>query len=105
MDSNKDEAERCTELAERFMRERKYEEAEKFIRKAQKLYPTKKAEGTCDFQRLGEALSPLFLLFVSKRKLLTFHFLHLYRIYIYFLALQKQLLQLFRQRVMKQVSR
>ncbi|CAL1675949.1 unnamed protein product [Lasius platythorax] len=44
MDSNKDEAERCTELAERFMRERKYEEAEKFIRKAQKLFPTKKAE-------------------------------------------------------------
>lgn len=46
MDSNKDEAERCTELAERFMRERKYEEAEKFARKAQKLFPTKKAEGT-----------------------------------------------------------
>ncbi|KAG5313043.1 DJB12 protein, partial [Pseudoatta argentina] len=44
MDSNKDEAERCMELAERFMRERKYEEAEKFIRKAQKLYPTKKAD-------------------------------------------------------------
>ncbi|XP_011882736.1 PREDICTED: dnaJ homolog subfamily B member 12-like [Vollenhovia emeryi] len=44
MDSNKDEAERCMELAERFMRERKYEEAEKFARKAQKLYPTKKAE-------------------------------------------------------------
>lgn len=46
MDSNKDEAERCMERAERFMRERKYEEAEKFARKAQKLYPTKKAEGT-----------------------------------------------------------
>lgn len=45
MDSNKDEAERCMELVERFMRERKYEEAEKFVRKAQKLYPTKKAEG------------------------------------------------------------
>ncbi|KYN31384.1 DnaJ like protein subfamily B member 12 [Trachymyrmex septentrionalis] len=44
MDSNKDEAERCIELAERFMRERKYEEAEKFIRKAQKLYPTKKVD-------------------------------------------------------------
>lgn len=45
MDSNKDEAERCIELAGRFMREKKYEEAEKFARKAQKLYPTKKAEG------------------------------------------------------------
>jgi hypothetical protein len=31
------------------MRERKYEDAEKFIRKAQKLYPTKKAEGTWIF--------------------------------------------------------
>lgn len=44
MDGNKDEAERCMELAERFMREKKYEEAEKFARKAQKLYPMKKAE-------------------------------------------------------------
>lgn len=46
MDSNKDEAERCMELAERYMREKKFEEAEKFARKAQKLYPMKKAEGT-----------------------------------------------------------
>ncbi|CAD1477136.1 unnamed protein product [Heterotrigona itama] len=44
MDSNKDEAERCMELAERYLREKRYEEAEKFLRKAQKLYPTKKAE-------------------------------------------------------------
>ncbi|CAK9831845.1 DnaJ homolog subfamily B member 12 [Anthophora retusa] len=44
MDSNKDEAERCMELAERYLREKKYEEAEKFVRKAQKLYPTKQAE-------------------------------------------------------------
>ncbi|XP_071632370.1 dnaJ homolog subfamily B member 12-like isoform X2 [Temnothorax longispinosus] len=44
MDSNKDEAERCMEFADRFMRKRKYEEVEKFARKAQKLYPTKRAE-------------------------------------------------------------
>ncbi|KZC07016.1 PREDICTED: dnaJ homolog subfamily B member 12 [Dufourea novaeangliae] len=44
MDSNKDEAERCMELAERYLREKKYEDAEKFMRKAYKLYPTKKAE-------------------------------------------------------------
>ncbi|OAD59381.1 DnaJ like protein subfamily B member 12 [Eufriesea mexicana] len=44
MDSNKDEAERCMELAELYLREKKYEEAEKFVRKAQKLYPTKEAE-------------------------------------------------------------
>lgn len=45
MDSNKDEAERCMELAELYLREKKYEEAEKFVRKALKLYPMKKAEG------------------------------------------------------------
>lgn len=54
MDSNKDEAERCVELAERYMKEKKFEDAEKFIRKAQKLYPTQKTEGEkknclCDF--------------------------------------------------------
>lgn len=45
MDGNKDEAERCMELGERYLREKKYEEAEKFVRKAQKLYSTKKGEG------------------------------------------------------------
>lgn len=44
MDSNKDEAERCMEIVERYLREKKYDEAEKFVRKAQKLYPTKKGE-------------------------------------------------------------
>ncbi|XP_008206442.3 dnaJ homolog subfamily B member 12 isoform X2 [Nasonia vitripennis] len=44
MDSNKDEAERCTELAERYVREKRFDDAEKFLRKAQRLYPTKKAE-------------------------------------------------------------
>lgn len=44
MDSNKDEAERCVEVAEQYLREKKFKEAEKFVRKAQKLYPTKKAE-------------------------------------------------------------
>jgi DnaJ family protein B protein 12 len=45
MDSNKDEAERCSELAERYIHEKKFDNAEKFLRKAQKLYPTKKTEG------------------------------------------------------------
>ncbi|XP_043276737.1 dnaJ homolog subfamily B member 12 [Venturia canescens] len=44
MDSNKDEADRCMELAERYVREKKFDEAEKFIRKAIKLYPTKRME-------------------------------------------------------------
>lgn len=45
MDSNKDEAERCIELAERYIKEKKLKDAEKFLRKAKKLYPTQKAEG------------------------------------------------------------
>lgn len=44
MDGNKDEAERCVELAERYIREKKFEDAEKYIRKAHKLYPMKKTE-------------------------------------------------------------
>ncbi|KAJ8675353.1 hypothetical protein QAD02_011139 [Eretmocerus hayati] len=44
MDGNKDEAERCTELAERCVRENRFDDAEKYLKKAQRLYPTKKAE-------------------------------------------------------------
>lgn len=45
MDSNKDEAERCMEYAEKYLSEKKFDEAEKFLKKAQKLYPTKRVEG------------------------------------------------------------
>lgn len=45
MDGNRDEAERCTEYAEKYMRDNKWSEAEKFLRKAQKLYPMKSTEG------------------------------------------------------------
>ncbi|XP_023245707.1 dnaJ homolog subfamily B member 12-like [Copidosoma floridanum] len=44
MDGNKDEANRCTELAERCVREKRFDEAVKFLKKAQRLFPTKKAE-------------------------------------------------------------
>lgn len=44
MDSNKDEAERCMEFAEKYLREKKFEEAERFLKKAQKLFPTKRVE-------------------------------------------------------------
>ncbi|XP_012285923.1 dnaJ homolog subfamily B member 12 [Orussus abietinus] len=44
MDSNKDEAERCLEYANHFIFEKNYVKAEKFLRKAQKLYPSKKVE-------------------------------------------------------------
>ena len=45
MDSNKDEAERCLDLAERHLQAKRFEDAEKFIRKAHRLFPTKRAEG------------------------------------------------------------
>lgn len=44
MEGNKDEAERCVELGEKYMAEGKYDKAEKFLSKAQKLFPTSKAE-------------------------------------------------------------
>ena len=47
MDSNKDEAERCLELAERFFQANRFDDAEKFIKKAQRLFPTKRADGNC----------------------------------------------------------
>lgn len=45
MDGNKDEAERCIDRAEQYVREKRFDDAEKFLRKAQRLYPTTKAEG------------------------------------------------------------
>lgn len=44
MEGNKDEAERCIELAEKYLAEGKYDKAEKFLVKGQKLFPTSKAE-------------------------------------------------------------
>lgn len=47
MEGNKDEALRCVELAEKYLAEGKYDKAEKFLQKGQKLFPTSKAESTC----------------------------------------------------------
>lgn len=46
MESNRDEAERCIEIAVTALRQSKLEKAEKFLRKAENLYPTQKAKGT-----------------------------------------------------------
>lgn len=56
MEVNKDEADRCIELAENYIKEKNREKAEKFLQKAQRLYPTPRAKGgyflhiflTCD---------------------------------------------------------
>lgn len=45
MEGNKDESEKCIQFAEVYMREKKYQEAERFLKKAIKLYPNKNAEG------------------------------------------------------------
>lgn len=45
MEGNKDEAARCIELAEKYINERNRDKAEKFLHKAEKLYPTQKAKG------------------------------------------------------------
>jgi hypothetical protein len=45
MDVNKDEAERCIEYAERFILDGEKDKAEKFLRKAERLFPTQKAKG------------------------------------------------------------
>lgn len=44
MDGNKDEALKCRELAEKYLREGKKEKALKFLEKSQKLYPSKEVE-------------------------------------------------------------
>lgn len=46
MDGNKDEAEKCIKLAENYIKERNREKAEKFLHKAERLYPSQKAKGT-----------------------------------------------------------
>lgn len=45
MDSNKDEAEKCIELGRKYFKEKNKEKAEKFLQKAERLYPTKEAKG------------------------------------------------------------
>lgn len=47
MEGNKDEADKCIEIAERAIKERNREKAERFIHKAERLYPTQKAKGKC----------------------------------------------------------
>lgn len=47
MDGNRDESQRCIEIAVAAIREGKLERAEKFLKKAESLYPSQKAKGEC----------------------------------------------------------
>ena len=46
MDGNKDESDRCFAIAHRCLSSGDLEKAVKFLRKAERLYPSKKAQGT-----------------------------------------------------------
>lgn len=45
MEGNKDEANRCIQIAEKYIQEKNREKAEKFLHKAERLFPTQKAKG------------------------------------------------------------
>jgi DnaJ family protein B protein 12 len=45
MEANKDEAETCIKYAESFMLDDEKDKAEKFLLKAERLFPTQKAKG------------------------------------------------------------
>lgn len=45
MDGNRDEADRCIEIAVQSLSDGKYDKAEKFLKKAESLFPTEKAKG------------------------------------------------------------
>jgi len=45
MDSNRDESERCIELAKNFIKSNEYQKALKYLIKAEKLFPSKQAKG------------------------------------------------------------
>lgn len=48
MEMNKDEADKCLNLARKYIQQGNKEKAEKFVRKAQKLYPSKKCDNVMD---------------------------------------------------------
>lgn len=64
MDSNKDEALRCIEVAEKYIKERKKEKAQKFLYKAERLFPTQRAKGTVTDGKLIRDLKEYFYRFV-----------------------------------------
>ena len=49
MESNREEAQRCLRLAEKFLQQGDKDKAAKFGLKAKKLYPSDEAEGMCNF--------------------------------------------------------
>lgn len=52
MDGNKDEAQRCINIALEAAKSGDLQRAEKFLRKADNLYPSQKAKGMCGYEHL-----------------------------------------------------
>lgn len=46
MDSNRDEADRCIEIAITHIEQKKFDKARKFLEKAERLYSSQKAKGS-----------------------------------------------------------
>ena len=55
MESNRDEADKCLELALKFIRDGNKEKAEKFVRKAEKLYPSRRIQEVLNLVHQMEA--------------------------------------------------
>ena len=55
MDGNKDEATKCRQLAEKYLKEGNKDRALKFLEKSQKLYPSKDVEGRWKSRVIFEA--------------------------------------------------
>ena len=70
MDSNKDEAKRCLRLAEKYLALGDREKAEKFGRKAQRLFPSQEAEGKLTFRKTREITEflPIDEFFIPQKK-------------------------------------
>lgn len=72
MESNRDEAERCIQIAAQALRESKMEKAEKFLKKAEQLYPSQKAKGNFQNQsapyppQVGHLLNGIIISFIKK---------------------------------------
>ncbi|XP_014277305.1 dnaJ homolog subfamily B member 12 [Halyomorpha halys] len=59
MEGNKDSAELCINISERYIREGKRDEAEKYLLKSERLYPTQKAKDLLEsLQKLKSASNP-----------------------------------------------
>ena len=55
MESNRDEADKCLELAMKYVRQGNKEKAERFVRKAEKLFPSRRIQEVLNLvEQMGE---------------------------------------------------